>query len=150
MRLLIFSLIFLSSCQSPQFLSDWFNRWKDSSLTYLASQSTRDSLSEEERKELLYLFGDLLNAKNCSQVQSYIENNPVVVFFETELDLPKGFLFDVFVNNYSYEAALIQLDRSRSEQAAFSIVSVWKTKISLKDIEYIINKVSKCYPDEYL
>ena len=150
MRLLIFSLIFLSSCQSPQFLSDWFNRWKDSSLTYLASQSTSYSLSEEEREELLYLYGDLLDAKNCSQVQSYIEDNPVIVFFETELDLPKGFLFDVFVNNYSYEASLIQLNRSESEQAAFSTVSVWKTEVSLEDIEYVVNKVSKCYPDEYL
>ena len=46
--------------------------------------------------------------------------------------------------------AVVKLDKSPAEQVAFSIVSVWKTELVLGDIDYVLNKVSKCYPHDYV
>ena len=140
----------LSSCQGNHFLSHLFEEVKEYSLTQLASQTTRSSLNAEDREELLYLFDDLESARtDCDRIQFYIENNKTLRFFEEQLALPRGFLFDE-LNDYNYESSLIQMNRSASEKAVFSVVSVWKTKISLKEIEQVISRVRKCYPKEYL
>ena len=149
MRLLIFSFVFLSACNAPKSFSSWLNQWKDYSLTRLASSADR-GLNEEERDGLFALYNDLLLAENCSQIQSYLEDDPVLLLFQKSLNLPRGFLFDVFVDNYSYELSLIKRKRSAAEQVAFTVVSAWKTQVSLEDIKYVITKAVKCYPDEYV
>ena len=119
-------------------------------MTQLASQAANSSLTAEDREDLLYLFDDLKSARtDCDRIQSYIENNDTLRFFEEQLNLPRGFLFDE-LNDYSYESSLTQMNRNRSEKAVFSVVSVWKTKFSLAEIEQVINRVRKCYPKEYL
>ncbi len=148
MRALIFAVLLLPSCQS-HFLSRWFADWKDYSLTQMASHATSGSLSEENRQELLFLFGDLSKAGNCGEIQSHIENNKALQFFEEELKLPKGFLFDE-LSDYSYESSLLQINKTVAQQAAFSIVSVWKTAVSLEEIRIVVYKVDKCYPSDYV
>lgn len=147
MRLFIFLVLFLISCQGQ--ISNWFSQWRDYSLTQMASQATDGSLTESDREDLLFLFDNLRIAKNCNEVQSYVESDRMLYFFEKTLDLQKGFLFDEF-KDYSYEASLFQTSsRSAAEAAVFSIVSVWKTKFSIQEINEVIDKVSKCYPREY-
>ena len=140
--------LLLSACQTGS-LSNWFNQGKEDALTYLASQVVDNSLSEETKEDLLYLFVDLKEAKSCSKLQSYIEDNNTLRFFEKHLDLPNGFLFDELLN-YDYEAALTKTDRSEVENVVFSVLSVWKTEASTEEIKELITKVVKCYPDEYL
>lgn len=140
-------LLLLSSCHFDS-LSSWFNQQKDSLLTQ-ASQATTSSLTQEDKEELLYLFFDLQDAKSCSHVKSHIETNKALRSFEKSFKLPEGFLFDGLIN-YDHEASLFKVNRSPPETVVFSIVSVWKTEFSLEEIEELINKVVKCYPDEYL
>ncbi len=142
-------LFWTSSCQGNFSLSQWFGQLKDQGLTYFASRATENKLSAKDRQEFLYLFGDLSSASSCSQVRASIEGNTSLQFFEREFHLPKGFLFDEFLD-YDYEEALLQAQREPSAEVAFSLVSVWKTELSLEEIEPIIKKVRICYPDEYL
>lgn len=153
MRAVIFtlclSLFSLSSCQGGKdFILDWFDYWKEQSLTHLASQ-TDSSFSEDIKIELLFLFEDLLYSKGCDEFQSHIENNPALIRIEESLDLNRGFLFDVFINDYDYGLSLFQQSRTAEERAAFSIVSVWKSEFSFKNIEEVADRSIRCYPNEY-
>ena len=142
----LFFLLILSSCQANS-LSNWFSQWKDYSLTQLASQVTDSNLAQEDKQELLYLFGDIRDS-NCSEMQYHIENNKTLGLFEKQFDLPSGFLFDELID-YNYEASLLKINRSHAETVVFSIVSVWKTEVSLEEIKELINKVRRCYPNSY-
>jgi len=146
MRLFIFLFLLLPACQGQ--ISNWFSQWKDYSLTQMASQATDDSLTEEDKEDILFLFYDLRSARDCNDIQFYVENDKMLHFFEETLDLPKGFLFDEF-EDYSYEASLFQTSRNTAEAAVFSIVSVWKTEVSIQEINTVVDKVRKCYPREY-
>ena len=146
MRLLIFSFLLLTGCQG---VSDWFNSWKDYSLTQLASQAVNYNLTEDDKQEVLFISGDLIEAKSCNQIRDILENNELIRFFTKELKLERGFLFDVF-RDYDYERALLKLDKSPAEHVAFSIVSVWKTEFSIEEIDYLLNKISRCYPHDYV
>ena len=147
MRFFFCFLFFLNSCQADYF-SQMFNQWKDYSLTQLASQTTKEVLPEKDKKKLIYLYQDLSRANNCEEVQSLIEENQILVFFESNMGLNRGFLFDALLN-YNYEKSLF-MNRNKEQQVAFSIVSVWKTKFSLDQINSLIKKINKCYPDEYV
>ena len=125
------------------------NSWKDYSLTQIASQAVKYNLTEEDKREILFIAGDLISAKSCNQIRDILENNDLIRFFEKELYLESGFLFDVF-RDYNYEEALLQLERSPAETVAFSIVSVWKTEFTLEEIDYLLNKINKCYPHDYV
>ena len=138
----IFCFVTLFSCQ-------WLNQRKDDVLTQLASRTTDNKLSEDQKEELFELFVGIRDARRCSHVQSHIEENEALQFFERQFNLPRGFLFDGLIS-YSHETSLVTIDRSASENVVFSIVSVWKTEASLEEIEQLIEKVRKCYPDEYL
>ena len=144
MKLVFFAYCFLilSSCQ-------WFQERKDTVLTRLASQATDDKITEDQKRELMVLFVDIRNAEGCPYIQSQIEKNKILRYFEEEFDVPTGFLFDGLID-YDYEVSLRTRHRNRVETVVFSIVSVWKTAVSLAEIEGVINKVRKCYPDEYL
>lgn len=153
MRFLIISAFFLSSCYPQEWISNWssnFKAWKDYSITQIASVGVPNSFTKDEQTELLLLFKDLYVATTCSQVQQSIDENPVLVALEKSLNFKRGFLFDVFVNNYSYEESLLQISRTPEETATYSIVSVWKTKAFLEEIQIAVSKVAKCYPEEYL
>ena len=147
MRLFVFLFLLLPACQGH--ISNWFSQWKDYSLTQMASQATDDSLTERDKEDLLLLLYNLRSAKDCNEVQSYVENDRMLHFFEKTLDLPKGFLFDEF-EDYSYETSFFQASRSTPEAVVFSIVSVWKTEASLQEIKEVVDKVRKCYPREYI
>ena len=133
------------SCQQGH-VQNWLSSWKDYSLTKLASQVTdSNSLTPEDEEGLLYLFLDLRSASSCSQVQFYIEEDPILRLYEKEFQLKKGFLFDVFLD-YDYEESLLRLSRTREENIAFTVVSFWKTKFSLEEIKKQILTVRSCYP----
>ena len=141
--------VFFAFCFVSLFSCQWFQQRKDDLLTQLASRATDNKLAEDQQEELLELFVDIRDAKRCAHVQSHIEENETLQFFEKQFNLPRGFLFDGLIS-YSYETSLVTVDRSESENVVFSIVSVWKTEASLEEIEQLIEKVKKCYPDEYL
>lgn len=130
-------------------MSHWFGQQKEDVLTYLASQATEDNLAEEDKENILLLFIDLWEAKSCSKLRSHIEDNETLRFFEDRYDLPSGFLFDELIN-YDYETSLTNANRDTAETVVFSVVSVWKTRASVEEIEEVVTKVVKCYPDEYL
>ena len=151
MKGLILILIFCSSCQqSQQSLSNWWGSWKDYTITQLASVSSNNYLNEKERQDLLYLFEDLIAAKNCRERQELIEGNQTLKKIGERYELLRGYLFDALFN-YDYEKAITQIrDRSLAEKAAFTVVNVWKTSSSIEKINGVIDKISKCYPEEYL
>lgn len=130
--------------------SDWWGEWKDYSITYMASESTNSYLSEEEKKDLLYLFEDLQQADSCSQRQDIIERNQTLTVFGKQYDFLRGYLFDILFN-YDYEKALIQVkNRTDEEKVAFTIVNSWKVTASIDKINRVIDQISKCYPKEYV
>lgn len=144
MRLFVFFFLSLSllSCQG---VANWLSEWKDYSLTQLASQATDSNLAPKDKEELLDLFLDIRETSKCSQVQRYLENHSILRLFEKEFKLNKGYLFDVFLD-YDYEKSLLNLERTPEENVAFTVVSVWKTKFSLEEIEEVIVAVRSCYP----
>ena len=145
MRLFVFFVLslVLFSCQGG--FQNWLSNWKDYSLTKLASQVTNYSLAPEDKEDLLNLFLDISEASSCSQVKLYIEEHPTLRLFEREFELARGFAFDVFLD-YDYEESLLSLDRTREEDAVFTVVSVWKTEFSLEEIKEVIIDIRSCYP----
>ncbi|MCZ0932708.1 MAG: hypothetical protein OXJ52_06125 [Oligoflexia bacterium] len=150
MKRLVLFLIFCASCQGGgNSLSNWWGSWKESAITYLASESAKSYLNEEERFDLLDLFDDLQRAVSCDKRQDLIEKNETLKTFGKQYDLPRGYLFDILFN-YDYEEALTQLNRNLSERLAFTVVNVWKTSASLRQINQVVEEISKCYPKEYV
>ena len=150
MKRLIFALIFCSSCQQGQNkLSNWWGGWKDYAITYMASESS-SYLNSVEKNILLDLFYDLKKAKSCGERQNLIESNSALKNLQKNYNLLRGWLFDALFN-YDYERAIAQIrDRSLKEQAAFTVVNVWKTSATIEEINQVIDQVSKCYPSEYV
>ena len=150
MKCLILILIFCSSCQSGiSRLSNWWGDWKDYTVTYLASESTKSYLNEDETNDLLDLFEGLQRADSCNERQELIESNQTLKAFGKYYELPRGFLFDILFN-YDYEKALTQFVRTIDEKIAFTIVNSWKTIASIKQINQVVEEISKCYPEEYV
>ena len=150
MKRLILFLIFCASCQGGgNYLSNWWGYWKESAVTYLASESSKSYLNQDERFDLLDLFDDLQRAVSCDERQDLIEKNKTLKAFGQQYKLPRGYLFDILFN-YDYEKALTQLNRDLLERLAFTIVNVWKTSASTQQINQVVEEISKCYPKEYV
>ncbi|MCY4321801.1 MAG: hypothetical protein OXC37_05310 [Bdellovibrionaceae bacterium] len=151
MKRFILIIIFCSSCQNGQFqgFSDWFDAWKDYSVTYLASQSTDSYLTIQQRDDLLDLFEDLQGANTCRERQDLVEKNQTLKTFGRQYNFLRGYLFDILFN-YDYETALLQINRSDEERVAFTVVNAWKTIASINEINRLIDQISKCYPKEYV
>ena len=145
--LLIFT--FLSSCQVHS-VSDWFKQWKETSVTFLASQIAGNDFVGQDKENMLDLFENLQITDSCLRVQYYIEKNETLRFFEKRFKLPRGFLFDGFSSDYNYLSKIVDINKNSSDFVVFSIVTVWKTQFSLDAIQEVTRKIRDCYPSEYL
>ena len=144
---LLFPLFFISSlfgCKN--YVSDLFSQWKDYSLTQMASHVADTNLSPDDKEALWDLFLDIEKG-NCSEVQYYFSNHDVLNLYRKEFNLPKKDLLKVF-RYYDYEKSLLNTGKTTSEAVAFAVVSVWKTKFSLADIQDVITKIRLCHPKD--
>ena len=130
----------LTACQAG-----WMDRWKEYLSTQAASQTT-SALSAQDRQDFISLYRDLADSRtNCSDVKWYLERHRVLMKFEKSFNLQTGFLFDELMD-YDHQNSLFQQTRNSAETVAFTVVSAWKTKFSLSEIQNVITKVRECYP----
>jgi len=155
MRILIFFVLFLSSCQSVEELKQKTEElkqqvvnnlqdWREFAVTQIASQGAKQSFTPQNIQDILYLFLDLKQAENCTQIKTVIVDNVFLQNLESQLDLQSGFLFYILANDYDYEKSLLQYNRNTAEKATYSIVSTWKSYFSLRELNAVISRISSC------
>ncbi len=144
--LFIVSLISLTACSG---ISNWVNNWTEYTTASIASTISKNNFTKKQQEDLYYLFEDLLYAKNCTELQNYIDNNLTLYDLELEYNLKEGFIYDEALD-FKLSHLLTNLaNQDPSKTAMFAVVTSWKQSYVRQDIDYAIKQIKKCYPNSH-
>lgn len=131
------------------FISCSFDSLLGNSLTQLSRAVTSKSFTESQKTDLLELARELhiytKNDESCSQVRKALDRNETILKLEETHKLKPFFIYDEFLT-ISIKDVIIPTE-SKERVAASHILAAWKEEATVEQIEAIILKIRKCYPD---
>jgi len=111
----------------------------------LASENVEQNLSEEDQVSLKNVFYEIERQESCYHIQKIVEENSALIRLERRYDLPKGFLFPIFLGT-NYEKLALGNNLENFRRIAKLIANVWKTEVSVERIDTLIDVLNDCYP----
>ena len=123
---------------------------KEMSITQFSKIMSGRSFTPEQKEDLGDLVQKLHNHtlldERCDKFRDVLNRNETVLYFEEHYNLRPGFLYDEFLTLQATDIARPSTDKPRT--AALHILASWKQRASIEQIDAIILKTRKCYPDD--
>ena len=144
---LILVLILLAGFQMS---CGFFSQLKENSLTHLSKLTSSQTFTEEQQEDLKELIKELhsytLSDEDCNRVRAALDNNQTILDFEKTFNLRPFFIYDEFL--YIETEDLTSSSETAERNAALKILAAWKEHGTTEQLNAIIIKVRKCYPDD--
>ena len=120
----------------------------ETSLTQFSQGSSAGVFTERQSRDLSNLLKDLYrytyHDESCYDVRNALETNETLYSLERAYDLNPSFIYDEFIEVGLTDTTTNPQD---TEKSVFqSILAVWKQQATIEQIENIIFKVRRCYP----
>lgn len=123
---------------------------KEMSITQFSKIMSGRSFTPGQKEDLAGLVQELHDHtrfnERCDKFRKVINQNETLLYFEEHYNLRPGFLYDEFLTLQAADIARPSADKSRT--AALHILAAWKQSASTEQIDAIILKTRKCYPDD--
>ena len=138
----IFLWGFLTACNVGSFLED--------SLTQFSQGVSKDTFTEQQKTDLSLLLKKLhnytYNNESCVKVRNALDNNATIHSLEQDHNIKPSFIYDEFIQTDPTEG--INIPETKEQAILLSIVALWKEEATMEQIEAIVIKIRKCYPQE--
>ena len=141
-------------CFPVLFLSLFFSGcgWsgiKETSISQFSRIVSARSFSPAQKEDLEALLQTLHNHtvrdEKCSKFQDALDHNQTIQDFEELYNLNRGFMYDEFLTIQA--ADILKPSMKKSRAIALNILAAWKQTATAEQIDAIILKARKCYPD---
>ena len=145
----------LSFC-SALFLSLFFGGcgWaglKETSISQFSRFASARSFTPAQKEDLAALVQDLHNytvqGAKCNKFREALNRNQTIKDFEEAYNLNSGFIYDEFLTMQATDILKPSMKKSRA--VAGQILAAWKQTATAEQIDAIILKARKCYPDHF-
>lgn len=138
---LIFLTIFQIGCNLSQF--------KEDSLTHFSKLSTSRTFTETQIKDLTELLQTLhsytVKDEDCGYVRRVLNDNKTILDLEETYKLEPFFIYDELLEINAKD--LINIPETLEQEVALKIVTAWKGEATSEQLDAIILKIRKCYPE---
>ena len=107
------------------------------------------NLTENQKEDLvelaIKLHGYTQNDESCSTVRNALDENETILYLEESYKLEPFFIYNEFLTIDLNDVTISAENKERF--VASLILATWKEKATLEQLEAIILKIRKCYPD---
>ena len=135
----MFFLAFLTACHIGQ---------GGIPLTQLSTGSD-SAFTERQSKDLSELLKKLhqyaFHNESCSQIRDALDSNATLNSLEQAYNLKPYFIYDELVQ-FINVASVLNSPQTTEESVMQNVLALWKTEARVEQIQAIIVKIRKCYP----
>ena len=111
-------------------------------VSELASSSSENFFTPEQKKDMEKLLDDVLYSEECSELNEAIDSNPTLRDLEKKYEVKEGFLYDEMLYLFTPQH---WTKTSQESYLARGIVTAWLSKRDLASVKFAVEKVQKCY-----
>ena len=129
---LLFCILFTTGC------SLWFNPV----VSKLASSSSENFFTPEQRKDMATLLDEILNSEECDELIDAIESNLTIAYLKEEYEVKEDFVYGELINFYNPQ---FWLQVSKESYLIRGIVTAWLAEKDPATVKLAIEKVQACY-----
>lgn len=121
--------------------------WVTPLVSEIASSSSEQFFTSQQKGDILELLDDILHAESCGELRNAIDYNPTIQEIEETYRLKEGFLHDELFYFFSLQN---WTHASQGNHLVRGIVTAWLSKTDLTTVRIAINRVQKCHPRNYI
>ena len=111
-------------------------------VSELASSSSDQFFTPKQKKDIVELLDDILNAEECGDLTDAINSNPTLLDLEKKYEVKEGFLYDEMLYFFIPQH---WTQTSQESYLSRGIITAWLSKKDLATVKFAVEKVQKCY-----
>ncbi|MCY4512386.1 MAG: hypothetical protein OXB86_01710 [Bdellovibrionales bacterium] len=129
---LLFCILLITGC------SHWFNPV----VSQLASSSSENFFTSEQREDMARLLDEILHSEECDELIDAIESNSTIAYLKEEYEVKEDFVYGELNNFYNPQ---FWLQVSKESYLIRGIVTAWLAEKDPATVKLAIEKVQSCY-----
>ena len=128
---------------------NFFSQFREDSLKHFSKISTSRTFTETQIKDLSDLLQTLhsytVEDEDCGYVRRALDDNKTILDLEKTYELEPFFIYDELLKINAKD--LINIPETLEQEVALKIVTAWKGEATSEQLDAIILKIRKCYPE---
>lgn len=116
----------------------WFNPL----VSQLASSSSENFFTPEQRKDMAKLLDKILNSEGCDELIDAVESNSTLIYLKEKYEVREDFVYGELINFYDPR---YWLQVTQESYLIRGIVTAWLAEKDAATVKLAIEKVQACY-----